>query len=183
VTWKSYQENYPKDQGCFTRLTTSDYLYVRKHNPFISFKRVQETPELCAKVVNADELSVDANYGTVPQLVYFTPNMDDDGHDTTVRYATSWLEKFMKTYLHHPKMKRRTLFFITFDERENYQDGKEDGENKVFTLMLGDVMRKGRGRRNNRRFDHYDMLRTVEENWGLGTLGREDKKAKVLPVG
>ncbi|KAJ3025747.1 UNVERIFIED_CONTAM: hypothetical protein HDU68_006737 [Siphonaria sp. JEL0065] len=34
-----------------------------------------------------------------------------------------------------------------------------------------------RGFTDKTKFDHYSILKTVEENWGLGDLGRKDRKA------
>lgn len=49
--------------------------YARKHNPFISFKNIQTNPERCAKIVNADVLDEDIKNDTVPQYVFYTPNV------------------------------------------------------------------------------------------------------------
>jgi phospholipase C len=71
ISWKSYQQDYPG--GCETKMRIGKY--ARKHNPFISFKNIQTNPERCAKIVNADELDEDIKNDTVPQYVFYTPNV------------------------------------------------------------------------------------------------------------
>lgn len=170
VSWKSYQEQYPGQ--CFVEKYSSDHLYVRKHNPFMSMVSVNSNPKLCAKVVDEKQLDKDIASNTVPQLVYYTPNMNNDGHDTGLDYATDWLQKFLEPRRNNPKFTKNTLIFITFDEQEDY-----DGDNHVYAVMLGPVVESWRGRKDSQRYSHYSLLRTIEDNWNLGSLGRNDKSA------
>jgi len=170
VTWKSYQENYPG--GCFLS-DSNDDLYRRKHNPFVSMSVVTRSSTLCAKNVNSRQLDTDIAANNVPQLVYYTPNMDNDGHDTGVGYASQWLESFLKPRLTKPALTTRTLFVITFDEEEDYF-----GDNKVYTVLYGDVVKAKAGTTDSTRYSHYSLLRTIEDNWELGTLGKKDRDAR-----
>ncbi|KAI8332587.1 hypothetical protein BC941DRAFT_328022, partial [Chlamydoabsidia padenii] len=71
ISWKTYQQDYPG--GCNTQKRIGKY--ARKHNPFISIKNIQTNHERCAKIVNADELDEDIKNNTVPQFVFYTPNV------------------------------------------------------------------------------------------------------------
>jgi len=159
VSWKSYQENYPGN--CFLG---SNGLYMRKHNPFISFTSVHRNSTRCAKIVNSDQLDRDLASGNLPQYMYYTPNMDNDGHDTGVdfagRYLTQWWSKRLKLF------PTGTLIVVTWDE-----DWFADN-NRVYTVLIGDMMPSGA--QDAARYSHYSLLRTVEDNWNLGTLGRGD---------
>lgn len=56
--------------------TGSSYgTYRRKHNPFISFENIAQNATRCANIVNADELDKDIENNTVPQFVFFTPDV------------------------------------------------------------------------------------------------------------
>lgn len=74
---KAYQEDYPGD--CFQGYSSGGY--VRKHNPFISFTSIHNNPERCAKIVSSAQLDIDLDAGTLPQYSYYTPTMDNDGHE------------------------------------------------------------------------------------------------------
>lgn len=50
--------------------------YARKHNPFISFKNIQSSKSRCAKIVNSKQLDKDIKNNSVPQFVFYTPNVN-----------------------------------------------------------------------------------------------------------
>jgi len=169
VTWKSYQEHYPGN--CFAG-DTGDGLYKRKHNPFISFDNIRDNPQRCANIVDASELLQDLKDGTVPQYSFYTPNMDNNGHDTGLKYAASWLSKsFLPTYLDLFNSTGNSLLVITFDEGV-------PGDNQIYTLLIGSMIPEDNI--DNTRYTHYSLLRLVEENFGLGSLHRGDYSAELI---
>ncbi|KAI9597709.1 phosphoesterase family-domain-containing protein [Syncephalis fuscata] len=173
ISWKAYMENYPGNKdNCYVDSDGSNNLYRRKHNPFMVAENVRENPQRCAKIVNADEFEQDLNANNLPQYSYYTPNMNNDGHDTTLEYATAWLKGFLEPKLANPDFLHRTLIVVTFDEAENYFI-----RNQVYTVLLGQAAGTP-GLVDNTEYNHYSLLRTVEDNWNLGTLGRKDVKAK-----
>jgi hypothetical protein len=46
---------------------------------------------------------------------------------------------------------------------------------KVYTVLLGGVAAKGA--EDTTKYNHYSILRTVENNWGLDSLKRGDAEA------
>jgi len=170
VSWKSYQENYPGN--CFADEGTSDGLYKRKHNPFISFDNIRNNPQRCSKIVNSDELQQDLDAGTLPQFSFYTPNMNNNGHDTSVTYAAKWLtETFLPKYLAPFNNTGNSLLVITFDEGVK-------GDNQIYTLLIGDMIPQGHI--DSTRYDHYSLLRMIEDNYELGSLNRNDKNARKI---
>lgn len=70
----------------------------------------------------------------------------------------------------------RTLIILTFDECENYL-----AENRVLAILLGSAVSDDLiGTTNSSRFDHYSLSKTAEDNWGLGSLGKNDVGAASL---
>jgi len=174
VTWKGYMENY---KGNCNLSEHNNGLYVRKHNPLISFEHVQNNPSWCAKIVPAEQLDKDISSETVPQFVYFTPNMNNDGHDTSVPYLSAWLERFLTPRMKNEHFIKDTLIVITFDEQESYT-----GDNKVYTVLLGPAVDKRVGEVDREKYNHYSLLKTVENNWDLGGLGRNDVNAEAFKL-
>lgn len=171
VTWKAYQENYPTDNPCFIDSATADGLYVRKHNPFMSLVKVNTNPDYCSKhIYNADSFYADLKNGTLPQLSYYTPNMNNDGHDTSIEYAGKWFAGFSQNITSYAENSDRTLIFVTFDEQSSWF-----GSNQVYAALFGSAVPKSmKGKKNAKRFDHYSLLRTIEDNWALGSLNKND---------
>ncbi|TPX59073.1 hypothetical protein PhCBS80983_g02745 [Powellomyces hirtus] len=169
VSWKSYQENYPGN--CFVG-DSSDRLYVRKHNPFISMNNVRTNPARCANIVGSAELAKDVAAGTAPQYIFYTPNMDNCGHDTSIGYSSKWAKGFLEPLLANTEFMNSTLVIITWDESENYFN-----DNQVATYLLGPMVDGAKSKTDNTKYSHYSILKTIEDNWSLGSLGRSDVSA------
>ncbi|KAI8868674.1 hypothetical protein GQ42DRAFT_170547 [Ramicandelaber brevisporus] len=169
VTWKAYEEKYPGN--CYVGHRQGDY--ARWHNPFISFEHVVKNPEWCAKIVNAEQqLPLDLAAGKVPQYSFYTPDMKNDGHDTDVTYASKWLQGLLPKLMSDPVLAKDTAFVITFDE-DDYKN-----TNRVYTVILGKGTKAGSV--DNGMYTHFSLLRTIEDNFGLGSLGRAD--ATAVPI-
>ncbi len=177
VSWKAYMENLPEDNKAVK--FSADGLYFRKHNPFISVNNIRTNPARLAKIVNADRLAADVAAGTLPQYCWFTPNIQNDGHSPPgidfsdhvgeVRFLSNWLKGFLTPLLANPRFMKGTLVVVTFDESIPHAD------NHIYTTLLGDMVKADTVEAEI--FNHYSLLRTVEENFGLGNLGRNDVTA------
>ncbi|KAJ3098519.1 hypothetical protein HK100_005087, partial [Physocladia obscura] len=77
-TWKNYAESYPGN--CYTGANTGTY--YRKHTPFISFTDISKNSTRCANIVPATQLATDEAAGTLPNFIFYTPDINNDGHDT-----------------------------------------------------------------------------------------------------
>lgn len=150
--------------------------YVRRHVPFLSFREVQE--KYCDHVIRVDSSKSDnffvqdAKKGLVAYSFY-TPNMNHDGHDTTAAVAGAWVKNFLdRTF--PPNLRKGTLVIVTFDE----SGGNED--NRIFTVFLGDMVKDANQQDPKalaRRYTHYSVLRTIEDNFGLEPLTANDREA------
>eukprot|EP00294_Goniomonas_avonlea_P001810 CAMPEP_0114540946 /NCGR_PEP_ID=MMETSP0114-20121206/1043_1 /TAXON_ID=31324 /ORGANISM="Goniomonas sp, Strain m" /LENGTH=290 /DNA_ID=CAMNT_0001725151 /DNA_START=13 /DNA_END=885 /DNA_ORIENTATION=- len=166
LTWKAYMESYPG--GCNSEKSVGKYF--RKHNPFMSYNNIRNNATRCANIVDDKQLDKDLESETLPQYMYLSPNIDDDGHDTSVSYAGKWLDNFFATRL--LKFPTGTLVVVTWDEDDHSE------KNKVLTFLLdpnGSIFPAGTV--DDTLYDHYSLLRTIEDNWNLGTLGRNDANA------
>jgi len=165
ISWKAYQENYPGN--CFSGSKSNKY--YRKHNPFISFNTIRNNATRCSKIVNSDQLWTDIDNDALPQFMFYTPNIDNSGHNTGPLGAANWASSFMHTLLPKKGIVDETLVILTFDE------GLLIGPNIVFTLLIGPGVTPDT--KDNTRYTHYSLLRTIEDIFHLGTLGRKDETA------
>jgi hypothetical protein len=168
ISWKTYQEGYPGN--CFTNQT--HYRYVRKHNPFISFLNMQMNETRCnLHIVDARQLDIDLANQTLPQFSFYTPDLDNDGHDTGIAFAGRFVRNFLELRL--PKFPNRTLVVITWDE-DDYKDA-----NEVLTILLSKDLLPSKYE-DITPYTHYSLLRTIEENWGLDSLNKSDWNASLI---
>lgn len=145
--------------------------YVRKHDPVVLYNSVTDVPTRVSRVRNFNDFAADVNASAIPQWLFITPNMLDDGHDTSIGYASDWLQFWLPPLLADPRFNdNRTLILLTFDENDTY-----DINNNVFTLLLGGAVPPHLVNTTDDTFyTHYAALSTVQANWGLGSLGRQD---------
>jgi hypothetical protein len=177
VTWKAYMQDLPEDDKAV--FISTDELYFRKHNPFVSLNNIRNNPERLAKIVNAKRLQDDLDGGVLPQFCWYTPNIQNDGHSPPhsppddrragVAFLSQWLKGFLEPLLANAAFMKGMLVVVTFDESYPHED------NHVYTALLGAMVKAGMVEPD--RYDHYSLLRTIEENFGLGTLHRNDLTA------
>lgn len=170
VSWKAYQENYPS--ACFAGGSASA-LYARKHNPFISFDNIRTNPTRCAKIVNAIELSNDIATNRLPAFSFYTPNVENDAHDKPISFGANWLQDFLEPKLRDPDFTTSTLVVVTSDESQSF--GANPTRALIYTVLLGSMVHAGST--DSTRYTHYSLLRTIENNFRLGTLNRNDATA------
>jgi Phosphoesterase family len=153
--------------------------YVRRHVPFLSFRAVQQ--KWCDRVIRVDSGSAknsfvqDANKGLVAYSFY-SPNMVHDGHDTSVTVAGAWVKKFLDESFPE-KLRQGTLVVVTFDESGGNRD------NRIYTVFLGDMVKPASQQDPaalGRIYNHYSVLRTIEDNFGLEPLTANDRDASPI---
>lgn len=171
VTWKTYQQDYPGN--CYTASSAAGGLYARKHNPFMSFDSVRLNAARCAKIVPATQLDSDIAANALPQYSFYVPNQENDAHNTGIAFAANWLQGFLEPKLQNANFMSGTLVVVTFDE----DDGSE--QNHIYTVLLANTIAPGT---DATAYNHYSMLKFVEDNFNLGTLNRNDVSAVPINV-
>lgn len=172
LTWKNYAQGYPDDGKCHPK---PDFIgrYARKHVPFMSFVAVQERE--CSNIVPGERFNTDWKDHRLPTYAFFTPDMDNDAHDLPLSAAALWLMGFLEPILSDEQFRKETLVVVTFDES---REQSADGGNHIYTLLLGDMVKRGVEISAN--YNHYSVLRTIEDNFGLAPLADGDCGAKPI---
>jgi len=168
-TWKVYADGYPG--RCF--LGSRSGMYVRRHVPFLSFKNVQTNPARCEHIVEAAALATDVRQGTLPDYALYVPDVQHDGHDSGVSAADRWLSETFGPLLSDARFTENMVFIVTFDEGRGWWR-----RNHIYTVLYGERVIPGSV--SDTRYDHYDLLRTIEDIFALGTLGQHDSKASAI---
>jgi len=161
LTWRVDAENVPLGcSGASIAYNGPDGsgVYARKHEPAISFTSIRANSRRCAQITNFQHFNLTAaNF----QLV--VPNMCHDMHDCSVATGDQFLKSFVGPIIASTAFSQ-TLVFITFDEGSS----SSGGGGKVATLVIGPHVASGYT--STLAHNHYSMLRTIENLWGLGCL-------------
>ena len=100
----------------------------------------------------------DANYS------FIVPNQCHSAHDCKITQADTWLAGFAPKILDSDAFKAGGLLVVTFDEG----GGSDPGGGHIATIVISPDVPAGF--RADTPYDHYSLLRTVEDAWGLGCL-------------
>ena len=171
--------------------------YAVKHNPFVYFKAVTTSPSCDRQDVDLEQLPEDLRrVATTANLSYIVPSLCNDGHDSPcvdgrpggLVSADAWLRSWVPKILASPAYRKDGLLVVTFDEAAT---GHEDsaraccvgtlapnaespgitgpGGGRTGTVLLSPFINAGTT--NPTAYNHYSLLRTVEDAFDLAPLG------------
>jgi hypothetical protein len=169
IPWRAYAESI---SGTICPLTTEGGgLYQTKHEPFVYFSDVTngQNPHssYCIQHVRPlSELGGDLRHGAIGRYNFITPNICHDGHDSCggdeVAHIDGWLRSFLPEIFNSAQYKQgHVVVFLATDEAQN-------GDGPIPFLALGQGVK--RGYRNEIRYTHSSLLRTLEEIFHVGPL-------------
>jgi len=168
-TWKAYFESMPRP--CFVG-DSRDGLYAQKHNPFIYFDNIRKDPARCDRIVPLDQLSTDIADGDLADLIWIGPNLRSSTHDASIAEGDRWLADHLPAIVESPTFTDDGLLVLTYDEGDSDEarSGRSSrGGGRIMTVVASPLARKGYV--SSTTYDHYSLLRTIEDAWGLDHLG------------
>jgi hypothetical protein len=151
LTFTGYAESLPKTgwTGC------ASGKYKRKHNGWVNFSNL-------GAGANRPFSAFPSNYDRLPTVSFVSPNMCNDMHDCSVQTGDRWLKTKIDKYARWA-MTHNSLLVVTFDENAG------GTVNQIATLLVGQHVRPGL---YPEWMNHYTLLRTLEDAYGLAPLGR-----------
>ena len=162
-SWRVYAQNFPG--ACFDGDTFTGGidgpglpgLYVRKHNPAMSFQSVSLDPIQCANVQPL------ANFDPTVNFAMVVPNQTNDMHDGTTAQGDAFLQAFVPLVTNSTDW-AHTLLIVTFDEGTT----SINGGGHVYTAAAAPWLVHANVATT---YNHFNVLRTIEEVYGLPFLG------------
>lgn len=151
-TFKGYSDGLPKVgyTGCVYKK------YARKHSPWASFKNIPSNLNVPFSQFPK------SNFSQLPTVSFITPDLDNDMHDGSISRGDTWLKENLDDYVQWAK-KNNSLLILTWDEGSWFS-------NHIPTIFVGEMVKPGV--RPKMPINHFNMLRTIEEMYGLPYLGK-----------
>ncbi len=174
--------------------------YAARHDPFVYFHSIIDDEKRCeAHVVNLGRLPEDlSSLHRTPNFNFITPNLCNDGHDPQcfdgeaggMTAANQFLQKWVPLITASAAFRQDGLLVITFDETDMVgADGSSaccgemplasetrfppglngPGGGRVGAVMISPFIRPGTT--SLQPYNHYSLLRSVEDFFGLEHLG------------
>jgi phosphatidylinositol-3-phosphatase len=194
-TWKAYMQSLSL---CTTKLdhACGDQLYERKHNPFVTFADVQSSPARMANIVDLSQLNTDLATRTVPDYVWISPDQCHDMHGRSTAGACNFgneqgliatgdafLSSTVGAIMSSSAWTGNSAIFIMWDESEFTNSGfggfgddsgccdsvAGQGGGHVVALVISHSNHSAVT--SAVPYNHYSVLRTIQDGWQLGCLG------------
>lgn len=185
LTWRGYFQTmpYPGYRGyCYpdkcNGIPDFDTQYVSKHNGIVNFAELQ-TPAELGKMYPAEQLSTDLATGNISNFSYIVPNECSDMHgappwcadsDTTGTPQQSWLisngDAFVGSVVNQITSSSmwqsgENAIVVTFDEGNT-------ATSQIATIVI--TNHGPRGIADNTNYNHYSLLASLEQTFGVGCL-------------
>ena len=161
--------------------------YQRKHNPVANWQAADapanhHVPFSCNQPFTAFPTNA-AGYAALPTVSFVVPNQQNDMHDGSIPQGDVWLKtRILDGYYQWAKT-HNSLLIVTFDE-----DATNTLTNQIATIFAGALVKPGNYPETNinppdarppdglitptgTAMNHYNVLRTIEEMFGLAPLG------------
>jgi hypothetical protein len=205
LTWKGYMEDMNKPclhpaigrRDPYVNATESG-AYVTRHNPFVYFHSIIDSPSCAENDVPLAQLEQDlSSIKTTANFNLISPNVCNDGHDATcpggapggLAAANTWLQTWVPKITSSPAFKKDGLLVVTFDEAEIAGDNGDSSsccnEQQPPTVEQAGLNGPGGGRvgavlisrfiepgsTSSTPYNHYALLCSIENLFGLKKLG------------
>ncbi len=160
LSFASYAESLPEAgfEGCVYGA------YMRKHNPAANWK------ELSAH--NLPFGAFPQDYAQLPTVALIIPDQRNDMHDGSIAQGDAWLARNIGPYATWA-MAHNSLLIVTWDEDDNWHG------NRIATIFAGAMVKPGQ---SAQRINHYTVLRTLAEMYGLPRLGESAKEKPIAGI-
>lgn len=189
ISWASYMESIPN--SCYLAPYAVGNLYAAKHDPFVYFQDIRNSPTLCANIqpLHALETMLNSNSTNIANFVWITPNLCNDGHDCAPSTAATWLSQMVSTITSSSAWQQNGALYITWDEGNGGDYSALNSANQVVPngggghiLTIVVEPKLPHGTTISAPLDHYSLLKTIETNFNLGLLGASSNTSlAVLP--
>ena len=170
LTFAGYSEDLPSDGS----LICSVGLYARKHNPWVNWQN--SAANGLPSTANGPMTSFPTEYNKLPTVSVIVPNQANDMHNgkgpEAIQAGDSWLQQHLDTYVLWAQQ-HNSLLIVTWDE-----DNKKEN-NRIATLFVGPMVQAGR---YEQRITHYNVLRTIEDLYGLSHAGASADAVPIIQI-
>ncbi len=169
-SWRAYAESMPAPCS-----TTASPDFTPQRVPFLYYSSL--AAECATNVVPYAQLASDlASTATTPSFAWISPNLQDD-MSSSVAQGDSWLLVNLPAILDSAAWRtQHSLLVVVIDQPGA---GGNTATPVAAVVMASDGSVRP-GYRSPARYDHYDLLSTVEASWGLPALTGNDAGAAAI---
>jgi hypothetical protein len=190
LSFRGYAENLPRT----LRTCTQGKTYARKHCPWLDFTDVPVSAS-----ANFQQFPHEAiGFAQLPTVSLVIPNLVNDMHSTKTKTLTplpqevangdAWLRTNLNAYVQWAKT-HNSLLIVTWDEdsaaypyptNPAQMITTHPPQNHIATIMVGAMVIPGAT--SSQPYTHDDLLRTIEDMYGLPLLGGSQNAKDITEI-
>lgn len=182
-TFVSYSETLPSAGYDSLDTTTQGNSgnYARRHNPAVNWTDPNNpggnlANNVMPTSINQPFTSFPTDFSQLPTVSLVVPNVADDMHDdpspTGIQKADTWLQNNLGAYATWAQQ-NNSLLIVTWDENN------DTSGNHIPTIFFGPMVKPGQ---YNEAVNHFNVLRTVEDMYGLPHAGSSAAAAAITDI-
>lgn len=205
LTWKAYMGGLPSPGFTgFYAPDKSNQLYASKHNPFMNFADIQTNPARLQRIVPDTQLATDLQNGDVPAFSFIAPDQCHDMHggpaacpysakpgDANDNFLVGQGDAYANTLVNTITgsslwTQGNNAIVVVWDENDFDSTGvtgccdANPGGGRVSTIVI--TNHGPRGLTDPTPYNHYSLLRTIEDAFGLSSHLRRAGSATVTSM-
>jgi hypothetical protein len=217
MSWKGYMESMAVNgpatcrhpaigENDDTQTANGENQYAAKHNPFVYFHSIIDSPFCAMNDVDLNNLLPDiANVDTTANYIFITPNLCHDGHDEPciglsepggLASIDEFLKKWVPEILASPGYRDDGLLVVSFDEADHDNssccnerasntpnaagESPGTGGGKAGAILISPFIKPGTV--DETPYNHYSFLRFTQDLWGFAHLGYAAQEG-LVPLG
>lgn len=170
LTFAGYSEDLPIGGSLICSIGS----YARKHNPWVNWQ--DSLSNGLPATANLPMTSFPDDFSMLPTVSVIVPNQINDMHHgkdpEAIQSGDRWLQEHLDAYVQWAQQ-HNSLLIVTWDE-----DNKKEN-NRIVTLFVGPMVRPGL---YDQRITHYNVLRTIEDLYGLSHAGASADAAPITQI-
>jgi acid phosphatase len=138
--------------------------YMRKHNPLSNWLDLAK--------FNQPFSAFPQDFAKLPTVSFVVPNQLNDMHDGSVAQGDLWLSQNFEQYARWA-LTHNSLLIVTWDEDNG------SSANHIPTIFVGGMIRQGK---SSQRINHYTLLRTISDLYGLPYIGNSLAETSISDI-
>jgi len=192
IAWEGLFESMPSVGFSGARAPAGSRLYAQKHNPFVYFKNIALDPTRLAKLKPfvLSELEAElADPASASRFIYIVPNQCHDQHGTgdcrpkavALAAGDAFVAEIVPAIISSPAFTERSVLFIAWDDSHGDEAccGARYGGGRIPLIA---VTKHAMAVRGTTPSNHYSLLATIEDGFGLPRIANAQEAATVFDL-
>jgi hypothetical protein len=174
IGWRHYAENLPSTGYLGADTGSGNTLYVQHHNPWVYYSSIRTSSQK-NNIVNLTQLTTDLNNGNAPPFFFVEPDNNHNDHTGTDSacdtYVGALVSQIQASTWYTANNGHIVLWFDESNKPDTAGVSGSDANPGGGHILMVVISEHNKGKTFTSPFNHYGLLRAIEDLYGLSHLG------------